>query len=92
MRNPLGPLPPMEPGVHLSDDEWQYWTSYFAKLFPTADETWINKMVVRIVKTLEFSGCAATMSSAEHIERLKIFRDSLRNLPPDPNNVLMKGK
>jgi len=89
VRQPLGPLPPMGSGVHLCDDEWQYWTSYFAKLFPTADEAWINKMVVRVIKTLDFSGHTTQMSPEDYFSRTRALQCAIRDLPPDIHNVLM---
>lgn len=78
-------------GLNLPPDEWKNWAEYFGRLYPTATEGWIERMVRRMLHTLGFCGQTKLMASTDYKARLLELEESLNTLPPDPNNKLMRG-
>ena len=68
--------------IPIPNSEWRDWASYFAELFPTADEGWIEQMVRRMLRTLSFEGKCCSMTGKDYLNRLTLFQHSLSELPP----------
>ena len=76
--------------IILLDDEAAYWKAYFAKLFPTANQVWLQEMVERMMNTLMYNGKSHEMYPDEFTIRLKRLWGALKALPPDADNQLMR--
>ena len=69
--------------ITIPSDEWRNWASYFAELFPTAGEGWIEQMTRRMLRELGFEGKSTRMSGKEYLNRVTLFQHALSELPPD---------
>ena len=72
-------------------DEWNQWAKFYGRMFPTAGEAWIREMCTRMIRTLAFDGATQEMGGVEYFARVMRLRDAINALPPDANNVLMRG-